>query len=51
MQAVTESRRPKGLTKDAVPTLLSFNKYAAPRMLSERGAKRAEKKQVGGMSY
>ena len=39
------------MTKDAMPTLLSFNRLAVPRVLSERGAKRAEKKHVGGISY
>ena len=41
----------RGLMKDAVPNLSSFNKYAVPRMLSERRAKCAEKKHVGGISY
>ena len=32
-------------------TLLSFNRLAVPRVLSERRAKRAEKKHVGGIPY
>ena len=53
MQAAMGFKKTKkrSLTKDAVPTLFSFNKLAAPRVLSERRAKRAEKKQVGGISY
>ena len=39
------------MTKDAAPTLLSFNRLAVPRILSERRAKGAEKKHVGGISY
>ena len=49
MQAAMGFKRAKrSLTKDAVPTLFSFNKLAVPRMLSERRVKRAENKQVGG---
>ena len=44
-------RKKRGLTRDAVPSILSFGGWAVQGVLSERRAKRAEKKQVGGMSY
>ena len=52
MQAAKAFKKTKrNTTKDAVPTLLYFNRLAVPRVLSERRAKRAEKKHVGGISY
>ena len=44
-------RQKRSMTKDAVSTLLSFNRLAVPIMLPERRAKRAEMKHVGGISY
>ena len=52
MQAAMGLKKTKrSLTKDAVPTQFSFNKLPVPRVRSERRGKRAEKKQVGSMSY
>ena len=45
MQAAMGFKKTKrSLTKDAVPNQFSFNKLAVPIVLSERRAKRAEKK-------
>ena len=47
MQAAMGSKKTKrSLTKDAVPTLFSFNKLPVPRVLSERPGKRAEKNRL-----
>ena len=52
MQAAMGFKKTKrSTTTYAVPTLLSFNRLAVPRVLSERRAKGAEKKHVGGISY
>ena len=52
MQAVTGSRTQKEAWRKMLSQLYCLSiSIAVPRMLSERGAKRAEKKQVGGISY